>query len=116
MTLRATLLWLGLTVAAGTGLYVVKHQVQNLEDELATVEGAIRKDREAIHVLHAEWAYLTRPGRMAELAAHHLELVSPRADQIVDSIARIPMAPGAPDPNLGLDRTDRPVHAAEAAR
>jgi cell division protein FtsL len=114
VTLRATLLWLGLTVGAGTALYVVKHQVQDLEDRLAVLDAAIAKDRDAIHVLHAEWAFLTQPERLAGLARRHLDLVAPRASQIVDSVDRIPMAPGEPDPGVGLTRPYRPVTTARS--
>ncbi len=92
MTLRSTIMWLALTVAAGTALYVVKHQVHDLEDRLAVLDIQVQKDRDAIHVLHAEWAYVTQPARLAELVRNHLELVTPQPDQIVTSIERLPFA------------------------
>ncbi len=112
MTLRSTIMWLALTVAAGTSLYMVKHQVQDLEDRLAVFDAQVAKDRAAIHVLHAEWAYLTRPARLSELVKNHLDLVPPRPDQIVTSIERIPMAPVDDAPAGALGGMDRPMKTA----
>jgi cell division protein FtsL len=88
---RAMIVWLVLTVAAGTGLFVVKHEVQDLEEQLARIVDEIRRDQEAIHVLNAEWAYLTRPARLSELAARHLELKPPGPGQTATSVERLPL-------------------------
>ncbi len=112
MTLRSTLMWLALTVAAGTALFVVKHQVQDLEDRLAVLEDQMQKDRDAIHVLHAEWAYLTRPGRLAELARNHLDLVTPDPAQIVTSIESVPMPPADALPDSAVRGATRSMKTA----
>lgn len=114
MTLRATAVWLSLTVAAGTALYVVKHEVGGLEDRLTAIDDQVQKDRAAIHVLHAEWAYLTRPERLAALVKNHLDLVTPRPSQIVTSIDQIPLAPPAAAPDA-LNAPFRPMKTARAA-
>jgi len=98
---RSMIVWLVLTVAAGTGLFVVKHAVQDLEEQLARLDGEIRRDQEAIHVLNAEWSYLTRPARLSELAARHLDLKPPGPGQTATSVERLPLLhpaayPGAP--------------------
>ncbi len=115
MTLRSTIMWLALTVAAGTALYVVKHEVGGLEDRLAAIDDQVQKDRDAIHVLHAEWAYVTRPERLTALVQNHLDLVPPTPAQIVTSIERIPMAP-PPDatPDSSVSRSQRPMKTARA--
>ena len=61
-------------VAAGIAgfLFQVKYRVQDLEQELATLNQQIRVDREAMHVLRTEWSYLNQPERISELAARHL--------------------------------------------
>jgi len=56
------------------GLYHLKQQVQGVERRLAGVNQAIARDRQAIHVLRAEWAYLIRPSRLARLSQRHLKL------------------------------------------
>jgi len=87
---RATLLWVALLGAASAGLYQVKYTVQELEDELAQHSRALRVERQAIHVLRAEWAYLNRPERLAELADRHLRMRAVSVTQIVD-IENLPM-------------------------
>jgi len=94
--IRSTVVWLLLTVVAGTGLFVVKHEVQDLEERLAAIDDSIAKDRDAIHVLHAEWSYLIQPERLAALAARHLALKPPVPGQIADSVERLPL-PAAPE-------------------
>lgn len=84
MIRRATLLWVALLGAASTGLYQVKYTVQELEDELAQQSRALRIEQQAIHVLRAEWAYLNRPERLAELADRHLRMRPVSVTQIAD--------------------------------
>jgi len=43
-----------------------------METELASLELDIRKERESIHTLDAEWAYLARPDRVADLSERYL--------------------------------------------
>jgi cell division protein FtsL len=69
-----TILTLSLAVAAGIGLFYAKHRVQALEEELAGLQQRILADREAIHVLKAEWSFLNDPDRLADLARRHLEM------------------------------------------
>jgi cell division protein FtsL len=68
----SSLLWLGAAGLAATVLFQVKDEVQDLEGELVGVQREIQRDREAIHVLKAEWSYLNRPARIEELARRHL--------------------------------------------
>jgi hypothetical protein len=70
---------IGILVA---GLYHLKQQVQGVEQRLASVNQAIVRDRQAIHVLRAEWAYLIRPSRLARLSARHLKLQRITANHI----------------------------------
>lgn len=57
---------------AGAALYAIAYEVERLEAELASLERDIRKEHEAIHTLDAEWAYLARPERVAELSEKYL--------------------------------------------
>ena len=78
----STLLWLGLAGALALGLFRVKHEAQRLEAELMAVEQAIVEHQEAIQVLEAEFSYLTRPERIARLAAQYLDLVPLEAESL----------------------------------
>lgn len=59
-------------ISAATFLYQIKFEVQQMEQDLAASHNEILRHQEAIHVLEADWAYLTRPERIAELAERHL--------------------------------------------
>lgn len=80
---RGTLLWIALAVVAGVGLFHVSYRVQSLEEELTQVNRQILREREAIHVLRAEWSYLNEPTRLAELTRRHLTLVPLQATQMI---------------------------------
>jgi cell division protein FtsL len=77
-----TLLAIALIGALVTGLYHLKQRVQAAERRLASVNQSIVQDRQAIHVLRAEWAYLARPSRLERLAARHLKLEPIKPSQI----------------------------------
>ncbi len=74
MIRRSTLLWLIAAILIGCGLYQLKYEVQAKEERLARLNRQIQQEQEAIHVLNAEWAFLNRPDRLADLANRHLEL------------------------------------------
>ena len=63
-------------------LFSVKYQVQDLEQELRDLNRAIVADREALHVLRAEWAYLNDPARLSQTAAKYFALEPVRPDQL----------------------------------
>lgn len=81
--------WLVVAVAVAFGLYQVKYEVQRLEEELRQVRGDIRRDRVALHVLEAEWAYLNRPERLERLAEKHLDM-GPAGAQQVAAVTALP--------------------------
>ena len=71
----ATIFWLGLAGLLGAGLFHLKYDVQSLEKHLTGLNAEIVRNQEAIHVLEAEWSYLSQPERLQKLAAKRLELV-----------------------------------------
>lgn len=71
------------------GLFYTKHVVANLEEDMSSLQRSITSDKEEIHVLTAEWAYLSRPERVKDLAAKYLELEPTKSTQIAD-ISQIP--------------------------
>ena len=53
----STLLIVLLAVSLSLTLFTVKYQVQDMEDQLFGLNRSITDDRQAIHVLKAEWSY-----------------------------------------------------------
>lgn len=58
------------------GLFFVKHNVRNMDREITKINREILKEKEAIHVLNAEWVFLTQPSKISKLASKHLSLSS----------------------------------------
>jgi cell division protein FtsL len=98
--MRVTIVWVVLTVISASGLYLVKQEVLGLEEQVARLDDKIARDREAIRVLHAEWAYLTNPDRLAQLAAKHLGLKPPQAGQIADTVEKLPPPRDPQEPDI----------------
>ncbi len=69
---HTTLLFLLLAGALSVALFSVKYQVQDLEEELVNLNKSIIEERQAIHVLKAEWSHLNNPERLQALAERHL--------------------------------------------
>jgi len=51
---------------------------------LAALERSIDVDQEEVHVLKAEWTYLSRPERVKTLASKYLDLEPTTSRQIAD--------------------------------
>jgi hypothetical protein len=115
MIRRSTLLWLLAAILVGSGLYQLKYEVQAKEERLARLNRQIQQEQEAIHVLHAEWAFLNRPDRLADLANRHLEM-TPVAPAQFGKLAAIPersLIPVAADAEAAT--TPAPVAKAHAS-
>ena len=74
MMRAATILWAALAAVAGTGLFMLKYEVQAQEQRLAGLHKDIMEAQEQIHVLKAEWSYLNEPARLREQTERHLGL------------------------------------------
>ena len=72
MIRHSTLVFLLMAGAVALALFSVKYQVQDLEKELTQLNRATIEDREAIHVLKAEWSHLNNSARLRILAGRHL--------------------------------------------
>ena len=83
---------LALAIGFGLALFALKHQVQDLEDELVTLNRTIFVDQEAIHVLKAEWSHLNDPWRLRSLARRHLGMKPVTPDQLA-TISDLPPRP-----------------------
>jgi cell division protein FtsL len=97
----ATLIWIGLVVVIAVVLFLVKYEVKSLDDELAALQQDALAQQEAIHVLRAEWSYLNRPERLAELAERHLDLEPVGPGQLVAFDPWLESAPNQTDVGLG---------------
>ena len=72
---RAILIvWLVLLTLSAYGLFSIKYRVYDLKRDVAEVNRQLADEKNEIHVLKAEWTYLTKPERLRELASKHLGL------------------------------------------
>lgn len=65
------------------GLFQVKFMVQGLHLEVAELKKQLEHEKNSIHVLKAEWAYLNQPERLQKLAVKYLNLKELQHDQIM---------------------------------
>jgi hypothetical protein len=96
MTVR--LLHLSVIVAlimAAAYVYDIKFEATMQAEQLAKLRGEIRRERDAIAAMRAEWAKLETPARIQDLAQRHLPLKSLEALQF-DSLAGLPERPKPP--------------------
>ena len=82
MTARGGAIWMVLALISAVAAFTLKYEVRDLEEQLASLEHQVSESRETSHVLRAEWNYLSRPERLAELAERHLDLAPMGVDQM----------------------------------
>jgi len=70
----ATVISMALGALIAVFVFALKYEVQDLENEFAHLNRAIDKERQAIHVLTAEWSHLNEPSRLRALAESQLGL------------------------------------------
>ena len=63
--------------------YSIKYETMRYSAEIVKLQHEIEQEPDNISMLRAEWAYLTRPGRVQALADRHLEMQTISVDQIV---------------------------------
>lgn len=79
-----TLCWMVFVLVAALAVYEVKYDVREVKQDVASLTIQLAEEKESLHVLAAEWAYLTRPERLAALSAGHLALTPVAPMQIRD--------------------------------
>ncbi len=80
--MRQAVFWLLAVFVAGAGLYQLKYRVQTQEAKLTALNRTLFAEQEALHVLAAEWTYLNRPERLAELNRRYIKLKPVTAPQM----------------------------------
>ena len=104
------LLVIGALVFAAAYVYRIKMESTERTERVLRLRAQIREERDAIAVLHAEWARLNSPLRLQGLAERHLALKPLNANQY-DSLKNLPdrpptlVKPGEPDPIGALVET-----------
>lgn len=86
------ILVIGALVAAAAYVYEIKFESTLQAERLAKMRLEIRKERDAIATLRAEWAKLDNPARIQGLAQRHLKLRPVDATQI-DPFDKLPARP-----------------------
>ena len=79
-------------IVAATYVYKIKFDSTLQAERVAKLHGEIRKERNAIAALRAEWAKLESPGRIQGLAERHLKLEPIKSTQF-DSFDHLPPRP-----------------------
>jgi len=86
------ILVIGALVAAAAYVYEIKFESTLQAERLAKLRTEIRRERDAIATLRAEWAKLDNPARIQGLAQRHLKLKPVNATQI-DAFDKLPARP-----------------------
>ncbi|HTV90172.1 MAG TPA: hypothetical protein VME41_14255 [Stellaceae bacterium] len=90
MTRLGVVFWLGLVAASGAATFALKYTVQGIDNQLQQTRRQIVAEEEEIRVLTAEWNYLNRPARLADLNQRFLRLAPISAEQLEQKIDAIP--------------------------
>ena len=88
-------------VAAAVDVYKIKFESTVQAERLAKLRVEIRRERDGIAALRAEWAQLDNPARIQALAQRHLTLkpIDPTQIEQFDHLPERPPAPVAPPPS-----------------
>jgi hypothetical protein len=92
-----SVLWMLLAASIGYAMFQVKYEVAQLDEQLVRIHRDIAADQESIHVLKAEWAFLTQPKRLDELSKRYLAL-SPIGTAKLGALDAAPMRAVKSDP------------------
>src|ERR1700694_2931934 len=85
-------------VIAAAYVYEIKFETTLQAERLAKLRSEIRRERDAIAILRAEWAKLDSPARIQSLARRHLALqpLVPTQIDALDQLAERPAQLAAP--------------------
>jgi cell division protein FtsL len=94
------ILVIGALILAASFVYKIKFDSTLQAERVAKLRSELRRERNAIAILRAEWAKLDSPGRIRGLADRHLAM-QPATPTQFDSLDRLPERPPmvVPAPN-----------------
>jgi hypothetical protein len=93
---------IGALILAASFVYKIKFDSTLQAERVAKVAGELRRERDAIATLRAEWAKLDTPGRIQGLAERHLALQPIKSTQF-DNLDRLPDRPPVIVPPASAD-------------
>jgi hypothetical protein len=73
--------------------FLVKHNVQGLDDQLTAVRKKTVAEQKAIHELTADWTFLNQPELLADLNNRYVHLSPIAPKQVVTSLDEVPLRP-----------------------
>lgn len=79
---RYTTLFFFLALVIGFVLFKVKYEVVEIEEKISQILRQMKRERETIHILKAEWSHLNEPQRLQKLAEKFLDIRPMKAEQI----------------------------------
>jgi cell division protein FtsL len=86
------ILVIGALVLAAADVYTIKFDSTRQAQRVAKLRLEIRRERDAVAALRAEWAKLDNPARIQDLARRHLQLKPVEAQQM-DPLDNLPERP-----------------------
>lgn len=81
---KSTLMTLFSLFLLGSFTYAIKQKVIELDNDLSKIHRSIMQYQESMHILNAEWAYLTRPSRLQALVEEHTGLHQSHGTSLVN--------------------------------
>ena len=88
---------IGALILAASFVYKIKFDSTLQAERVSKLAGQLRRERDAIAALRAEWGKLDSPGRVQGLAERHLAL-KPMLPTQFDDLSRLPERPPAVAP------------------
>jgi hypothetical protein len=100
-------------VAAAVHVYKIKFESTVQAERVAKLGAEIRRERDRIAALRAEWAQLDNPARIQALAQRHLALrpIDPAQIEPLDHLPERSVPDAAPSDVIALDRSGVPAEA-----
>jgi cell division protein FtsL len=95
---------IGALVASAVYVYSLKYQTIYASEQIVKTRHLLAKERDAINILRAEYAFLTRPDRLQALADKQLDMQPLSLHQIVK-------AADLPEPAAKIDSIGRKLES-----
>jgi cell division protein FtsL len=78
----STIIFTVLALIVGFTLFKVKYEVVEIEQKLCETDRQIKREKENIHILKAEWSHLNEPQRLQVLAEKYLDIKPMKTEQV----------------------------------